>query len=219
MHIGAEIHMVYTYEWQYLGSLRPILLNNLIPDGKTLPPEPKQAVGRPRVKRFRRDTIRTQIRKDSRKTTESRKTTGKARAKKVAIDLSSDDSSDSESINSEDVIRLDEEERVFRIEHGLPPALPAVSPPKCLKGILKKRKTTSSKPTSSSKRPRMETPAPDPTRSRATTPARSIRRMRCSHCNAWSGLCKCMRSSPLLEPSSPCDFITASEGEEEANVL
>jgi hypothetical protein len=63
---AANIYYTATYNLMYLPSLRPVLLNNLIPDLTTLPPELKRAIGRPRTKRYRRDKVNTKIQKESR---------------------------------------------------------------------------------------------------------------------------------------------------------
>lgn len=56
-----------TYKNQYALSMRPILVTDLIPDGRTLPPDARRKPGRPRSKRYRKNNINTRIRKDSKR--------------------------------------------------------------------------------------------------------------------------------------------------------
>jgi hypothetical protein len=121
LHYKFDISFVYNnglssiYERQtwraiYEVSLRPVLLKNLIPDKRTLPNEASRKPGRPRHNRYRKDNVKTRIRKDAKRqdsTTASRSTRtqilpSKSTAKRrrtvdVTISISSEYSSSSES--------------------------------------------------------------------------------------------------------------------------
>lgn len=73
----------------YEGSMRPIVLSNLIPDGTTLPNEAARKAGRPREKRYRVDNTNTRIRKDSRRKgdTAAARSTRKAKKQKRQDDI------------------------------------------------------------------------------------------------------------------------------------
>jgi hypothetical protein len=65
---GGSIYTAEAYTLCYIPSLRPILLDDLTPDGTTLPPEPIKHAGRPCKKRLPRDRVKARIKKLSRQT-------------------------------------------------------------------------------------------------------------------------------------------------------
>lgn len=94
--------MAQRYRETYLPSCRTILVNELMPDNVTEPPELKEnGPGRPRKKRFRKHTVLSQIKQNSKRKNPKSRSEKSQEKEKVTIEVSDDEKSDEDDTNPE----------------------------------------------------------------------------------------------------------------------